>query len=61
MSHLSDFAKRENLKGFEQIKKFLMAEPFTVENELITPTLKKRRTIIQKQYQEQLEELYNEQ
>ena len=59
MSHLTVFAKRESLKGFEQIKNFILGEPFTVENGLVTPTLKKRRAIIQKQYQERLEELYN--
>ena len=68
------FAKAESLKGmslffissifkqfegFEQIKSFIIAEePFSLENELITPTQKKRRALIQKKYQAKLEELY---
>jgi long-chain acyl-CoA synthetase len=35
-----------------------MAEPFTVENGLMTPTLKLRRHLIVKAYRELLEGLY---
>jgi long-chain acyl-CoA synthetase len=33
-------------------------EPFTIENEMMTPTLKLRRHVITKRYREDLERLY---
>ena len=33
-------------------------EPFSVENELLTPTQKAKRPVIQAKYKEALEELY---
>jgi long-chain acyl-CoA synthetase len=47
------------LAPFEQIKKFkLLPEPFTIENEGMTSTLKLKRKNIVNQYKELIEEMY---
>ena len=49
----------KNLSKVEMIKKFLVIkEQFTIENEMMTPTLKLKRFKIIKKYKEQLEKLY---
>lgn len=48
-----------NLSAIERIRKFeVMPEPFTVENGLMTPTLKLRRPLIIERHGELLESLY---
>ena len=47
------------LSHIEQVRKFLLAdEEFTVENDMMTPTLKVRRFKVKEKYQSQLEALY---
>ncbi len=49
----------ENLNLIEKIKKFvLINEEFTIENGMLTPTLKLKRKEIIKNYKQQLENLY---
>ncbi|MBW7853015.1 MAG: long-chain fatty acid--CoA ligase [Candidatus Kapaibacterium sp.] len=44
---------------YEQVRRFLLlSEPFTVENELLTPTLKVRRNAVLAKYSSQIELLY---
>jgi long-chain acyl-CoA synthetase len=51
----------EELADFERIKRFLLLEePFTVENGLMTPTLKLRRKQITQRYEQEVERLYQE-
>ena len=48
-----------DLSVIERIRRFTMAnEAFTIDNEMLTPTLKIRRHIIQNEYRERLEALY---
>jgi long-chain acyl-CoA synthetase len=48
-------------KGFERIERFaLVAEDFTTENGLLTPTLKLKRRVACQQYAPQIEALYAE-
>jgi long-chain acyl-CoA synthetase len=55
-------ATKGGLKGFEKIKKFyLHPTPFTVENGLLTPTLKFKRNIIKDQFISIIDQLYEEQ
>ncbi|HBG81769.1 TPA: long-chain fatty acid--CoA ligase [candidate division CPR2 bacterium] len=53
----------EQLKHFskiEQIKKFIIStESFTVENGLLTPTMKLRRGVILEKYADKIEDLYS--
>jgi len=49
----------KNLTLIERIKKFVVInEEFTIENEMLTPTLKLKRKEIVKNYKQQLEKLY---
>ncbi|NVK19149.1 MAG: long-chain fatty acid--CoA ligase [Methylocystaceae bacterium] len=49
-----------HLSNIEKIRKFtLIATPFTIENEQMTPTLKVRRHVILERFGEQLTSLYN--
>ena len=49
----------KKLSQIEQVRKFLLInEEFTIENELMTPTLKVRRFKVKEKYKNQLEELY---
>jgi long-chain acyl-CoA synthetase len=49
------------LASYEQIRKFVITEhPFTVENGLVTPTLKIRRKEIEQKYSVEIEALYRE-
>ena len=52
-------AKADKLKGFEVVKKLLLdPEPFSVENELLTPTFKYKRPQLQKKYQAEIDAMY---
>lgn len=54
-------AKECGLKGFEKVKKiYLESTPFSVEDGLLTPTLKIRRHDARKKYESQLQRLYEE-
>jgi long-chain acyl-CoA synthetase len=49
----------EHLAGFERIKKFILLEnDFTIEGNELTPTLKVRRSIIEKKFAKQIDALY---
>ena len=49
----------KNLTLIEKIKKFIVInEEFTIENGMLTPTLKLKRKEIIKNYKQQLEKLY---
>ena len=49
----------KKLSQIEQVRKFLLIdEEFTVENNMMTPTLKVRRFKVKEKYQSQLESLY---
>eukprot|EP01090_Pellita_catalonica_P023128 TRINITY_DN9303_c0_g1_i1.p1 TRINITY_DN9303_c0_g1~~TRINITY_DN9303_c0_g1_i1.p1 ORF type:complete len:549 (+),score=78.51 TRINITY_DN9303_c0_g1_i1:199-1845(+) len=55
---LTDASEGE-LRGFEKVKNvYLASEPFTPENELLTPTMKLRRPQLRERYKLQLEEMY---
>ena len=50
--------KEEKLKSFELIKAVhLEAEPWSVDNDLLTPTFKLRRPQLQKRYQADIDAL----
>ncbi len=49
----------KSLSVIEQIRRFALAEqPFTVDNEMLTPTMKNRRHKIIEHYGETIETLY---
>ena len=54
-------AKENALTSLEKIKKVhLTMTPFTVENDLITPTFKIKRNIAKKYFEAQIEQMYAE-
>jgi long-chain acyl-CoA synthetase len=52
-------ALQEELSGYEKVKDFsLLTEPFSIEANTLTSTLKTKRKVIQQLYKEQIEEMY---
>ena len=48
-----------NLSAIEQVRKFLLVEEeFTIENDMMTPTMKVKRFKVKNTYKDQLENLY---
>ena len=61
MKDLDHMAERKKLQGFEKIKGIILGtEPFTVENDLLTPTLKLKRAEAAKVFRKEIDELYKE-
>ena len=61
LKDMETLGRKADLKGFEIIKKvYLSPESFTVENDLCTPTLKIRRHVAVKRFEEILNKLYND-
>jgi len=61
MAAANEFARKEGLKGFELARAIhLEHDPFSVENELLTPTQKAKRPQIQQKYQVILQSLYDD-
>ncbi|XP_045796845.1 long chain acyl-CoA synthetase 1-like isoform X3 [Trifolium pratense] len=59
LSELKLTAERNKLKGFEQIKGVILdPHPFDMDRELVTATMKKRRNIMLKYYQVEIDEEY---
>ena len=49
----------KKLSVIEQVRKFIIIDhEFTIENEMMTPTLKVRRFVVKEKYGKQLEKLY---
>ncbi|HYQ27008.1 MAG TPA: long-chain fatty acid--CoA ligase [Polyangiaceae bacterium] len=54
-------ARAQNFRGYEKPKAFvLIREDFTIENGLLTPSLKVRRNLVLARYQPNLEALYSQ-
>ena len=59
LEHLQRLGKERGLNGFEQVKKAaLRLDPFTVDNGLLTPTLKLKRVNLRRHFAQLIEELY---
>ncbi|PHH59025.1 hypothetical protein CDD81_3938 [Ophiocordyceps australis] len=58
---LDDIARKHKFNKFEKVRNVhLDVEPFTVENELLTPTLKLKRPQTAKFFRAQLDQMYDE-
>lgn len=61
LAELTAIGKKASLNGFEQVKALhIHPEPFTVEEGLLTPTLKLRRNEVRVKYARELDALYRE-
>ncbi|NWU55170.1 ACSL1 ligase, partial [Dromas ardeola] len=59
LEDMQRIGKESGLKSFEQVKDiFIHTEMFSVENGLLTPTLKAKRPELRKYFQSQIDELY---
>ena len=59
IKELDKYGRKNGLKGFELPKKIhLCKEPFSVENQIITPTMKIRRHIAKKYFEQEIKKLY---
>ena len=58
---MDEFGREKNLMGFELPKKiYLVKEPFSIDNQIMTPTMKLRRHFAKKFFEKQINELYEE-
>ncbi|RCN39303.1 AMP-binding enzyme [Ancylostoma caninum] len=61
LSQLHHIGKENKLNSIEQVKRvYLEVEPFTVENDLLTPTLKAKRPQLRQKYKEIMSRIYEE-
>jgi len=61
LKDLDRIGRKNKFAGYERVKNmYLMLEPFTVENEVLTPTLKLKRPVAAKKFRADLDELYRE-
>jgi long-chain acyl-CoA synthetase len=52
-------ATQKDLANFEKVRRFtLLDEPFSIENGLMTPSLKIRRKIVEERYQDLIDSMY---
>lgn len=58
---LDEQTERHHVTGFEKVKKFIIEiqDPFTAENDLLTPTFKLKRHLIIKKYKADIDLLYS--
>ncbi|CAI2191239.1 3162_t:CDS:10, partial [Funneliformis geosporum] len=60
LKEMNSTGKRAKLRGFEFVKAIYLTEvPFSVENNLLTPTLKLKRHEAKKVYRKVIDDLYN--
>ena len=52
-------AKNSELASFETIKAFRLLDEFTIENDLLTPTMKIKRNVALERFADQVEEMYS--
>lgn len=60
MNDITDLGKKGGLKSFEQVKDiYLHPDAFSVQNGLLTPTLKSKRPELRTYFKPQLEDMYS--
>lgn len=61
VKELDKVGKKNKFAGYERVRNcYLYLEPFTIDNELMTPTLKIKRPQCAKKFRKELDELYAE-
>ena len=60
MEDLTRLAKENKLSGLEKPKEIhLVKDPFTVENDLLTPTFKLKRNVAKKVFESDIDNMYS--
>ena len=61
LNEIEDFSRHNDIKGFEIVKNvYLSKEPFSIDNNLMTTTMKIKRHIAKKYFEKEIEKLYEE-
>jgi len=61
LESFTGLAKANKFSGLEKIKKVhVTKDPFTIENEILTPTMKIKRNIAKDVYKEQIDIMYKD-
>ncbi|KAI8630907.1 AMP-binding enzyme [Xylariaceae sp. FL1651] len=61
LKHLDNIAKKHKFNGYERVRNCVLEiEPFSIENGLLTPTLKLKRPQIARKFKPDIERMYNE-
>jgi long-chain acyl-CoA synthetase len=59
LDNFGELAKVNKFSGLEKIKKvYVSSDPFTIENEILTPTMKIKRNIAKDVYKAQIDKMY---
>ena len=59
LNDMEQLGRKNDFKGFEVVKKiYLSPEEFTIENDIVTPTLKIKRHIAKNKFLEQINQMY---
>ena len=59
LENFNDLAKMNKLSGLEKIKKMhLIDDPFTIENDILTPTFKIKRNIAKAKFKTEIDAIY---
>ncbi|KAI1751182.1 AMP-binding enzyme [Xylaria castorea] len=61
LKHLDNIGKNHKFNGYERVRNCVLdVEPFSVENELLTPTLKLKRPQTARRFKAEIDRMYNE-
>jgi long-chain acyl-CoA synthetase len=50
--------RNKSLAPFETIKKFTIVPEFTIDNEMVTPTLKLKKSVILERFKDRIDDMY---
>lgn len=60
LDEMATLCKEHKCSGLEKPRDiFITEEPFSVENNLLTPTFKLKRNVVQQYYEKQIKEMYS--
>ncbi|KAJ8109941.1 hypothetical protein ONZ43_g6005 [Nemania bipapillata] len=61
LKHLDDIGRQHKFNGYERVRNCILdVEPFSIENELLTPTLKLKRPQTARKYKGEIDRMYIE-
>lgn len=57
---MNSIAAKNKLSGLEKLKQILIIEkPFTIEDDIMTPSMKLKRNVAKKVFEKEIKELYS--
>ena len=59
LNNFLELAKHNKLSGLEKIKKiYISSDPWTIDNDILTPTMKVKRNIAKNVFKKEIDEMY---